>query len=73
MDVAFQAVNGEVHLRQANGGGVLFQAAEGEPLGGALVVFFDNTRALHEHATGAAGRVEYGAALGIKHVGDQRD
>jgi hypothetical protein len=29
--------------------------------------------ALDEHAAGAAGRVEHGAAVGIEHVGDERD
>ena len=30
-------------------------------------------RALHEHPAGAAGRVEHRAAVGVEHVGDQRD
>ena len=73
LDVAFQAVDGQVHLGQPNGGGVLLQTAEGEPLGGALAVLLDDARTLHEHAAGAAGRVQHRAALGVEHVGDQRD
>ena len=73
LDVAFEAVDGEVHPGQADGGGVLLQAAEGEALGGVATVLLHGAGALHEHAAGAAGRVEHRAALGVQHVGDQRD
>ena len=36
-------------------------------------MLFDRARALDEHAARAAGRVEYGAALGVEHMGDERD
>ncbi len=65
LDVAFQAVDGQIHLGQADGGGVFLQAAEGEFFRGAVAVLFDDAGALHEHAAGAAGRVEHGAALGV--------
>ena len=71
--VPLQAVDREVHPRQADGGGVLLQPAEGEPLGRAAALFPHRARALDEHAAGAAGGIEDGAALGIEHVGDQRD
>ena len=71
-DVAFEAVHREVHAGEADGGGVLFQAAKGEALGGALAVRRHGAGALHEHAAGAARRVEHGAALRVQHVGDQR-
>ena len=73
LDVAFEAVDGEVHPGQADGGGVLLQAAEGQPLGGVAAVLLHGAGALHEHAAGAAGRVEHRAVLGVQHVGDQRD
>ena len=69
-DVAFKAMHCEVHSGKANGGGVFFYAAEGELFGGMLPVFFNSTRALHEHAAGTAGRVEYCAAVGFEHMGD---
>ena len=37
LDVALQPVDGQVHLGQPDGGGVLFQAVEGELFGGVLV------------------------------------
>ena len=73
LDVAFETVDGEVHLGEADGGAVLLQTAEGEPLGRTLVVLLDGARALHEHPAGAAGGVEHRAPLGIEHAGDERD
>ena len=73
LDVALQAVDGQVHLGQADGGGVLFQAVEGELLGGVGVQALHEMRTLHEHAAGAAGRVEHDAACRFDDVGDQRD
>ncbi len=73
LDIAFQAVHGEVHRGQADGGGVLFQAVESELLGGVLVPPLDHPSALHEHATRAAGRVQHRAAGRFDDVGDQRD
>ena len=69
-DVAFEAVHGEVHLGEMDSGGVLLQAPEGEPIGGAPAVLLHRARALHEHPAGAARRVEYRAAVGVEHVGD---
>ena len=48
------------------------QPPEGEPVGRALAVLFDDARALHEHAAGAAGRVQNRAAFRVEHMGDQR-
>lgn len=73
LDVAFEAVHRQVHLGQADGGGVLFQAVEGELLGGVLVAPLDHSGALHEHAARAAGRVEHCAARRFDDIGDQRD
>ena len=56
-DVALEAVDGQVHPGQANGGGIFLQASESELLGGAPAVFLDGAGALHEHAAGATGRV----------------
>ena len=56
-----------------NGGRVLLQASEGEPLGGAAAVLLHGPCALHEHPAGAAGRVEHRAPVGVEHVGNQRD
>ena len=56
LNVAFQSVDCQVHLGQADGGGVLLQAVEGEPIDGALATLFDSASALHEHAATAAGR-----------------
>ena len=72
-EVAFEPVHGQVHLRQADGGVVLLDAAESEPLGRAPTVLLHRACALDEHAAGAAGRVEHGAAVGVEHVGDERD
>ena len=71
-DVAFEAVDGKVHPGQTDGGGVLLQAAEGEPLGGSLAVLRHGAGTLDEHAAGSARRVEHRAALGVQHVGNQR-
>ena len=72
-DVAFKAMHCEVHSGEADGGGVFFYAAEGELFGGMLPLFFDGARTLHEHATRPTGRVEYCAAVGFEHMGDQGD
>ena len=56
-----------------DGGRVLLQAPEGEPLGGAAAVLLHRAGALHEHPAGAAGRVEHRAPVGVEHVGNQRD
>jgi len=66
-------VHRQVHLGQANGGGVLFQAVEGEFLGGVLVPPLDHAGALHKHTARAVGRVEHRAAGRFDDVGDQRD
>ena len=73
LDVALQAVDGEVHLGQADGGGVLLQAEEGEPVHRVFMAALDEAGALDEHAARAAGRVEHDAALRREHVGDERD
>ena len=40
---------------------------------GLSAVLLHGARALDEHAAGAAGRVQHGAAVGVEHVGDERD
>ena len=73
LDVAFKAVNGQVHFGKADGGGVLFETSEGETVGRTLALFLlDDAGALHEHAAGACGRVEHCAMLWVEHMGDQR-
>ena len=72
LDVAFQPVDSQIHLGQADGGGVLFQPVERQAFGGALAVLFHRAGALHEHPAGPAGRIKNDSALGIHHVGDER-
>ena len=36
-------------------------------------MLLDDARALHEHAAGTTGRIQHGAALGVEHMGNQRD
>ncbi|OQC06853.1 MAG: hypothetical protein BWX80_01351 [Candidatus Hydrogenedentes bacterium ADurb.Bin101] len=73
LDITFEAVDRQIHLGQADGGGVLFQAIEGKFLGGVLVPPLDHACALDEHAARAAGRVQHRAAFGFQDIGDQRD
>ena len=72
-DVAFKSMYCEVHSGKADGGAVFFYAPEGELFGGMLSLFFNSACALYEHAAGSAGRVEYCAAVGFEHMGDQGD
>jgi len=49
-DVAFQAMDGEVHLSEADGGGGLLLAVEGHPVAGILAQVLDEVAGLHEHS-----------------------
>jgi hypothetical protein len=73
LDVAFQPVDGQVHLRQADGGGVLFQPIEGELVDRVFLLALDEAGTLDEHTAGTAGRVQNGAPFGFEDVGDERD
>ena len=71
LDITLQAMYRQVHLGQADGGGILLQSVEGELLGGVFVVLFHHTGALHEHAAGTAGRIEHDALVRVQHMGDE--
>lgn len=57
LDVAFQAVDGQVHLGEADRGGVLLQTPEGELLSWAFMLTIDEAGVLYEHTARTAGRV----------------
>ncbi|MCY1545094.1 hypothetical protein D9M68_810190 [compost metagenome] len=70
LNITTQAMHGQVHLGQADGGGVFLCAVEGQQLAGVLLQAFYEMRALHKHAARAAGGVEHLAVVGFDEVGD---
>ena len=72
-DVAFEAVDGEVHAAQATGLVDLLDAVDGEFGGGILLVLLHEARALHEHAARAAGGVEDAPVEGLDDLDEQPD
>ena len=72
-DIAFQAVHGQVHLGQANGGGVLLQPPDEQFFRRAAAMLFDGPGTLHEHTAGTAGRVEDDSVIRVDHMGNQGD
>jgi hypothetical protein len=50
LNVAFQAVDGQIHLGEADRGGVLLQTPERELLGRVFMLPLDEAGALYEHA-----------------------
>ena len=73
VDVALQAVHGEVHVGEADRRRVLLHAEERRPFGRVEVHAFDEVRALHEHPARAAGRVEHPAVVRLDDVDDGLD
>ncbi len=69
-DLAFQAVDGQVDLREPSRGLVLFVPVESHALHRVLTRALDEVAGLHEHAAGAAGGVEHNAVLGLNDVDD---
>lgn len=69
---AVDAADGEVHFRQPPGGLVAFLSVNGNVADAALM-FFDEFFRLHEHAAGAAARIEYPALVWFEHVHQQFD
>ena len=72
-DVAGEAVQGEVHLRQRDGVLGLLRAEDRELAGGGLVVALDELRALHEHAARATRGVEDAALERLQDLDDEPD
>ncbi len=70
-DVAFKAVDGEVHARQASGVVGLFHAVDEQFVGGIFLVLGHEARALHEHAAGAAGGIEDAPVKRLDHFDQQ--
>ena len=73
LDIPFEAVHRQVHLGQADGGSVLFQAVEGELLRGVFMPLLHPPSTLHKHSPGATCRIQHRTADGLNNVGDQRD
>ena len=69
-DLAFQAVNGEVDLRELRRGLVLLVAVEGDALHRVLTSVLDEVTGLNEHAARAARGVEDDAVIRLDHVDD---
>ena len=71
-DVAFQTMDGQVHLRQTDRRRVLLHPEEGQLFRGVLVLTLDDAGGLNEHAARSAGRIKHDAEIGLKHLGDER-
>ena len=69
-DLAFQPVDGEVHLGDADGVAVLLLAVEDDLLRRVPALVLDEVAGLDEHAARAAGRVEDNAVVGLDDVDD---
>ncbi len=72
-DVAFEPVDGEVHLGEADGGGRLFLSVEGDAVGRVLAVALDEVAGLDEHSSRAAGGIKDDAVVGLDDVYDDLD
>ena len=73
VDVALEAVHGEIHVGEADRRRVLLHAEERRPFGRVEVHALDEVRALHEHPARAAGRVEHPAVVRLDDVDDGLD
>ncbi len=72
-DVAFQPVHRQVEAAEAAGFVGLLDAVDGQLGRGVAAVFGHEARRLHEHAAGAAGRVEDAAVERFADLGQQLD
>ena len=72
-DVAFEAVDGQVHPAQLRGLRGLLLPVDRELFGRVLLVLVDEARALDEHAAGAAGRIEDAPVERLDDLDDQAD
>ena len=70
-DVAFEAVDGEVHATQLDGVRDLLLSVDRQLSRGTVLVLRHEAGALDEHAAGAAGRVENPTVKRLQHLDEQ--